>query len=107
MEAFSSQPVIKVVDDGLIVGIITETNQFVQIMPPEENTYDDGLIVQNNSNYLIADSEIAFNREKDLQREKVIRSISLESNFYNVFRNSIKVLISDAKNMKTIYTNNH
>ena len=70
-------------------------------MPPEENTYDDGLIVQNNSNYLIADSEIAFNREKDLQREKVIRSISLESNFYNVFRNSIKVLISDAKNMKT------
>ncbi len=94
-----SLPVIKVIDDGLIVGIITETNQFVQIMPPEENIYDDELIVQSNSNYIVADSEIAFNQEKDVEREKVIKHIKLESNFYNVFRNSIKVLISDAKNM--------
>ena len=95
-----SLPVIKVIDDGLIVGIITETNQFVQIMPPEENIYEDELIVQSNSNYLVADSQIAFNQEKDVEREKVIKNIKLESNFYNVFRNSIKVLLSDAKNMK-------
>ena len=95
-----SIPVIKVIDDGLIVGVITETNQFVQIMPPEENIYDDDLIVQSNSNYIVADSNIALNQEKDVEREKVIKNIKLESNFYNVFRNSIKVLISDANNMK-------
>ena len=97
-----SLPVIKVIDDGLIVGIITETNQFIQIMPPEENIYEDELIVQSNSNYLVADSQIAFNQEKDVEREKVIKNIKLESNFYNVFRNSIKVLLSDAKNMKKL-----
>ena len=35
-----SLPILKVVNDGLIIGIITETNQFVMLKDPEENIYD-------------------------------------------------------------------
>jgi hypothetical protein len=34
---------MKVIEDGLIVGILTETNQFIQIDPPSENIHEDYL----------------------------------------------------------------
>ena len=42
-------PVFKMLEDGLIVGILTETNQFVPIGDPEQNVHSDGL--QNNKRF--------------------------------------------------------
>ncbi|NBO24876.1 MAG: hypothetical protein EBU93_06565, partial [Chlamydiae bacterium] len=36
-------PRFKVIENDLIVGIITDTNQFVQIFPPEQNIENDGI----------------------------------------------------------------
>ena len=36
----------KVIEDELVVGIITETNQLIAIDPPSEDIHDDGLIKQ-------------------------------------------------------------
>ena len=36
-------PKIKIIQDGLIVGIITETNQTVLLKEPEINSYEDDL----------------------------------------------------------------
>jgi hypothetical protein len=46
------KPMMKVMEDGLIVGILTETNQFVMINPPEENHAMDGLKELQESNWL-------------------------------------------------------
>ena len=52
-------PRIKILEDGLIVGIITETNQFIQVSPPSENiSTDDGLETMKGSNNLDADKVI-------------------------------------------------
>ena len=93
-----SKPIIKVIDDGLIVGIITETNQFIEVDPPNENIVDDGLHVINSSNFLVADKVAETDASSDLERKLVIKHIELESNFYNVFRNSIRILLNDPKN---------
>ena len=44
------KPAFKVVDEGLVVGILTMTNQFVQLNPPSENVVNDGVETMENPN---------------------------------------------------------
>ena len=54
-----SRPIFKVIDDGKIVGIITETNQFVSIaISEDESVRTDGMFnipIFNTKDYNIAD----------------------------------------------------
>ena len=90
-------PEIKVIDEELIVGIITETNQFVSVIP-EANTIDDNLEILEQSDFLIADKESLVSKTKDIQREEYIKNIKLEKNFYNSFRNTIRILLGNPEN---------
>jgi hypothetical protein len=92
------KPLVKVIDNELIVGVITETNQFVQIQPPHENIYDDGLNVLNSSDYLIADKTLNRVCRGDIQRIQTVKKIALESNFYLAFRSTIRVLLNQYEN---------
>ena len=91
-------PLLKVVDDGLVVGIITSSNQFVQINPPSENVIYDDLQVISGSNYIIADKVITTTKEVDRERETMIKKISLESQFYSLFRSEVRVLLNKYEN---------
>ena len=88
-----SLPKIKVIEDQLIVGIITQTNQFISIDPPEVDQFGNDLEIMNESNYLIADSKSLVSKEKDEERVKLIKNIRLETSFYNAFRNTIRILL--------------
>jgi hypothetical protein len=92
------KPAFKILEDGLIVGILTETNQFLQISPPQENIMDDGIEVINHSNYLLADAVITTKKEQDAERIDVTTNITLESKFYNAFRNTIRTLLNQYEN---------
>ena len=87
------EPRIKVLEDGLIVGILTETNQFIQVSPPSENI-DDELETISGSSYNEADQTITTSKTPDKKRQKAIRNITLESNFYGVFREKIRQLLN-------------
>jgi hypothetical protein len=54
--------------------------------------------VINDNNYLIADDEILSTNKMDQQRINYMNNIKLEYNFYNVFRNTIRILINDYVN---------
>lgn len=92
---------VKVVEDGLVVGVITETNQFIQVnvdKDPQLNQ-DDGLPTITEGNHLLADKEIASNPDAvDKTREKYVRNIRLETNFYNVFRNTARNILNRPEN---------
>jgi hypothetical protein len=89
----------KVIEDEFIVGFITNTNQFIKILPPiETSNISDNLRVLNDNNYLIADDEILSTNKMDQQRINYMNNIKLEYNFYNVFRNTIRILINDYMN---------
>ena len=95
--AILAKPRMKVMEDGLIVGIITETNQFIEINPPSENIHEDNLTVMNGTNYIVADKAI-YSGKEDGERTNMMKRISLESQFYSVFRSFIRILLNDYEN---------
>ncbi len=94
------KPVFKVVEDEHIVGILTETNQFVQLSVPflliESN---DNLPVWNGSSETKLDIKIN-EKQGDTERELYIKQIKLETNFYNVFRNTIRILLNSDEHIQ-------
>lgn len=95
--AILSNPVLKVLEDGLIVGILTETNQFIQIDPPMENIHEDHLRELKGTNYLLADRAISYKKE-DEKRVRMMKMIQLESQFYSSFRSLVRILLNSYEN---------
>ena len=94
-------PKIKVLEDGLIVGIITETNQFISLSMPEQNTSILDMPTIESSDYNIADTKIMTSKLIDEERIKYIKYIKIETGFYESFRNTVRILLSQYRN-KTI-----
>ena len=96
-------PRFKVIDDGKIVGVITETDQFISTFIDEtESKRNDGIFnipIINTSDYNIADSEIHARLKDDPDRERYVKNIYLENNFYNVLRNIVRILINKYENI--------
>jgi len=92
------KPVFKMIDDEMIVGILTETNQFIQLAEPEENKVMDGLKEINEHSYLDIDKEIA-NHPFKKQKDKFVHYLKLEKAFYNAYFNTIKITINEISNI--------
>jgi hypothetical protein len=101
-------PVFKVIEDEVIVGIITETNQFVQLSVPEPiSNINDNLKEMRNSNYVVnknatilkqSDTVITEEKGIDEEREEFVKKIKLETRFYEAFRNTLKVILNTTEN---------
>jgi hypothetical protein len=91
-------PQFKVIEDGMIVGILTETNQFVQISPISENIFQDGLLELDSSNYLIADKIITTSQNEDPKRNDIVRKIELETQYFSLFRSIVRAELHEYKN---------
>jgi len=105
--AVPCKPAFSVVDDELIVGVLTETNQFIQLRSPAMlvDKYDD-IPLLRDTNYVIKDGEdgdeiraidgeIETGATKDTERSEYIRRIKLETSMYNAFRNTIRGKLND------------
>lgn len=92
-------PVLKVFEDELIVGIITETNQFISINIPEIDTFNDNIPSLKENNYINVDIKTSLSKEKDKERIKYINNISLETQYYNTFRNTVRILLGLQKHI--------
>jgi hypothetical protein len=103
------KPAFNVMEDELIIGILTESNIFIQINPPYvlEKSNNKLPIIKNinyvikdkSGAYLSPDSEIETNESIDMERVDMMKRIKLENNFYQIFRNTVKILIGDYKNV--------
>ena len=92
------KPVFKMIDDEMIVGVLTETNQFIQLEEPEENKVTDDLKEINEHSYLDMDKEIARHPFKK-QKDKFVHYLKLEKAFYNAYFNTIKITINEISNI--------
>ena len=92
-------PVIKVIEDNLIIGIITKTNQFILVNPPEIDTFGDDLEIINSSNNNLIDKNIMSNKI-DKKRLEYVKKIKMESDFYINFRNTVRLELGNYKNKK-------
>ena len=92
----SCKPRFKVIDDGKIIGILTQTDQFVPTHPHTlEATHGDRLIPYIlNADILAANKRIWENTAEDPERINMVQRIRLETNFYNSFRNMVRILLN-------------
>ena len=104
-QEIKSKPIYKIVEDEVVVGVLTETNQFIQLSEPYPLSFvRDNIPIIRDSNYIInkddkhmeqSDVIITTTNKFDVERVNFIRKIKLETNFYNVFRNTIRILLNN------------
>jgi hypothetical protein len=99
------KPLFKIVEDGLIVGILTETNQFIKVSEPfEAEVEGDELLTfkeQKNYKYLNEDDKKSLTSSNiDSERIKFIHEIKIESAFFNIFRNNVRIVLGEFDNKK-------
>ena len=87
------KPVWKIKENGLIVGVLTETNQFVPVTPNEDIIMD-GLQTYEGVDTFAADKTTATNSRGDKERIKMTKFVVLESQFYHAFRNRVRKLFA-------------
>ena len=129
-EKIKVKPKFKILNDTMIIGILTLGDQFVMISPFEIYKEDDTLPSLEENNYLINDGDLSMEEpltelnatnidsyiqtrfSKDKERVNMINNIKLESGFYNAFKNTIKKLFTnlifkkDIVNIQNIILNN-
>ena len=96
------KPVYRILENHMVVGILTETNQFIQIEPPMENIgLEDGLTILEDSDYLIQDTPSYVSSDRNILtkspeklQDKMVRSIYLENQFYNSFRSTFRMVLN-------------
>ena len=95
-------PIFKVIEGAYIIGMLTETNQFVMISNPEpENKHEvDTLKPLRTTNYLAADIDIMMDNTVDEERKEEIKILKLETLFFNTFRNTIRLLLNKYENLQ-------
>ena len=91
-------PKMKVIENNVIVGILTETNQFVQVFPPSENIEKDGIEEFESTNLYEADKVLTTSREGDQTRISMIKNIMLETKIFNTFRSTVRTLLNQFQN---------
>ena len=101
----------RVVEDEKVVGVITMTNQFLQIMPPIDNrVFSDGLKTLTSGNPIPRDRAIQLASSSSSssnpnpewsEKMKMVRNIRLETQFYQAFRNTVRMLLNLYKNRRT------
>lgn len=93
------KPVWKIKEGGLVVGFLTETNQFVPVKPNEDIVID-GLRTYEGVNTFEADKTFATETKGERTRTKMTKYIMLESQFYHAFRNRVRNLMNQIANRK-------
>ena len=98
----------KLVDDNMVVGIKTITNQIIPVIPvPKMDVTDDideeRTYVGENKTVLQTDKTVLLEKKVDVEREKIVKELELENNFYGLFRNTLKIILNkkDANTQRT------
>ena len=99
-------PKYKVVNDNMIVGIISITNQFIPTIPEGYiapplgvNEEADGLLVFSGNTKYYEDfivNESGEIKSSDNRRNLMVKRIKMESNFYNIFRNTLRIVLNSS-----------
>ena len=97
----NEKKIVQITEEKVIVGFLSPTNQFIQIDPPLTlNEADRSVKTIEENNYIAADVITELSNEKDKERIDFIKRITLETKFYNSFRNTLKIEINKFENLE-------
>ena len=84
-----------------MVGFITETDNLIPIAATNETSEHRKLNLLEVQNYDVNNEKLITMTEEDKERKETIKKVKLETNFYNMFRNILKMILNKNINMKT------
>ena len=88
------------IEDGMIIGILTKTDQFVPTLPTIPNNKIDLPIIKSTSSVML-NKRIRGMDSADASREIAVFKIKRESQYYAAFRDELKSLINEADNVNS------
>ena len=91
------KPVVKILE-AYIVGLLTETNQFVPLVEPELDTDQSIKHTIQDENFFQVNKVTQTSKKIDKKREEYVKKIKLETELYNAFRNKLRTLLNNFKN---------
>ena len=93
------KPMMKLNDEGIIVGIVTETNQLIPTTPKvsSEGSESKNDLEEIYDTTINKDKEFLLVKNDDNERKTAVKKIKLETNFYNVFRNTLRMIMENLK----------
>ena len=92
-------PQCKVIEDNMVVGILTKSNQVVPLKDPETIEEDD-LAICDSSYSIEANKKMVTERSKDSERIQFTNALDGEHKNYTVFRNLARIELNMYKNQK-------
>ena len=88
-----------VVEDKMVIGILTETNQMVQLSEPYPvSSVREEFPFMESSSELQVDETISTTSKMDKERLTYVNNIKLETNFFNAFRTTVRLLMNSFEN---------
>lgn len=92
------KPKIKVIENNLIVGVLTQTNQFVMLSEPTQDMFGNDYPSVTDTNFNTVDKIAITDQNIDEERFMGIKKIKLETAFYRNFRNTIRIFLGTFQN---------
>ena len=86
----------KIISDNMVVGIKTITNQMIPVIPIAKTDVSDDIKeeVIFSGDSILSEKKILTSDSIDEERNMIIKGIELENNFYNLFRNTLRIIIN-------------
>ena len=99
-----SKPQVQLIEDGNIIGILTETDQYVPVEPISRvEKEDEQLETNENTDYIHVEkvsSKIYEDTTKKNNSMENYEAIITEANVYNLFRTTLRVLLEHEENLQ-------
>jgi len=97
-------PAYKVVDEEMIIGVLTIADQFIMFSEPIElSSANDDIPVLHQTGRLGAEAALRSARlgagARDAERIDHVNKIKLETNFFLAYRNTLRILLNDYANL--------
>jgi hypothetical protein len=94
------EPVFRIKENEMVIGILTNTDQFLLTVPPIKDDREDSLRTLERSNYIMADTDLMTQKEESEEEQKMVDNIQLETQFYISFRNTVRIVLNMYKHRK-------
>jgi len=103
-DAIPMRPAYKVVDEEMIIGVLTVADQFVMFSEPIElSTANDDIPVLRQTGRIDVESALLVGAigetTRDTERIDHVNKIRLETNFFLAYRNTVRILLNDYSNL--------
>ena len=79
------KPLVKIMEDELVIGVLTETNQLIPLIEPEQNTDQSIKYTINDDNFIQINKITQISTKQDKTREEYVKKVKLETEFIQYF----------------------